>query len=241
VDVAKDEGSVPIGRPAASEWQPIYAFDVARNAEGKPLVQLVVEKWRSEAPDEDARSIATRSQGLAEHQDWARQKAEVLVTALALDADLARAVVIAARLHDEGKKAARWQSAFRTPVDGRPYAKSGSRRPPDFDILAGYRHEFGSLFHVERDNEFGTLPDELKDLVRHLVVAHHGRARPVIETDSCEEGPPSLLAARARDVALRFARLQKRFGPWGLAWLEAMVRAADQQASRQLENQGRGQ
>ena len=36
-------------------------------------------------------------------------------------------------------------------------------------------------------------------------------------------------------MALRFARLQKRWGPWGLAWWEALLRAADQQASRDNE------
>lgn len=221
-------------------WRPIYAFDVARTAEGEPVTQLIIEKWRGEAPDEEARSIATRSQSLSEHQDWTREKAEAVVTALGLDGELGKAIVLAARLHDEGKRAARWQDAFHTPSNGRPYAKSGSRRAPDFELLAGYRHEFGSLFHLEKDNQFGALPEDLKDLVRHLVVAHHGRARPVIETAGCEEGPPSLLAAHARDVALRFARLQKRFGPWGLAWLEALVRAADQQASRALEIEERG-
>ena len=32
--------------------------------------------------------------------------------------------------------------------------------------------------------------------------------------------------------AMRFARLQKRWGPWVLAWWEALLRAADAQASR---------
>jgi CRISPR-associated endonuclease/helicase Cas3 len=41
-----------------------------------------------------------------------------------------------------------------------------------------------------------------------------------------------MLQERACDVALRFTRLQKRWGPWGLAWWEALLRAADQQASR---------
>ena len=57
----------------------------------------------------------------------------------------------------------------------------------------------------------------------------------MIETRGCEDGPPSLLEERACAVALRFARLQKRWGPWGLAWWEALMRAADQQASRDKE------
>jgi CRISPR-associated endonuclease/helicase Cas3 len=34
---------------------------------------------------------------------------------------------------------------------------------------------------------------------------------------------------------LRFARLQRRWGPWGLAWWEALLRAADAEASRRHE------
>ena len=42
-------------------------------------------------------------------------------------------LALAARLHDEGKRAALWQRAFKAPVDGRPYAKT--KGPIDFDIL----------------------------------------------------------------------------------------------------------
>jgi CRISPR-associated endonuclease/helicase Cas3 len=66
----------------------------------------------------------------------------------------------------------------------------------------------------------------------HLIGAHHGFARPVIGIGGGEDAPPSALEERAREVALRFARLQKRWGPWGLAWWESLLRAADQQASR---------
>ena len=76
------------------------------------------------------------------------------------------------------------------------------------------------------------MGEEWRDLVLHIIAAHHGQARPVIATRGWEGAPPSALDERACEVALRFARLQKHWGPWGLAWWEALLRAADQQASR---------
>ena len=219
-----------------TDWHKPYLFDLRRDGEGRPLRQLRVEKYRDATATEEERSLSPKqAQKLEEHQEWAARKAEKLVRSLGLTGDIGKAIVLAARLHDEGKKAANWQRAFSASADG-IYAKT--RGPFIRKVLAGYRHEFGSLTHVERNDAFEALPDDLKDLVLHLVAAHHGRARPVIETAGCEDRPPSQLTARARDVALRFARLQKRFGPWGLAWLEAILRAADAQASRDL-NEGK--
>ncbi len=99
-------------------------------------------------------------------------------------------------------------------------------------LLDGYRHEFGSLGAIEDNADFLRLPEDLKDLLLHIVAAHHGGGRPLISTKGCEVAPPSALAGRARDVVLRFARLQRRWGPWGLAWWESLLRAADQSASR---------
>jgi len=134
-----------------------------------------------------------------------------------------------ASLHDEGKSSARWQRAFGAPKDGL-YAKT--KGPINQGILDGYRHELGSLLRAEKDERVRNLSDEHRDLVLHLIATHHGFARPVIGTKSCEDAPPSALEAKAVEIALRFARLQARWGPWGLAWWEALVRAADQLASR---------
>ncbi|MEC9345243.1 MAG: type I-U CRISPR-associated helicase/endonuclease Cas3 [Pseudomonadota bacterium] len=241
VEDGGDPGDEPVpgsGAPAARDrWLPIHDFVTRMDDEGNAAARLVVETWRGESTDEDSRAVARRAQTLVEHQDWVARRAKDLVGRLGLGGELADAIVIAARLHDEGKRARRWQDAFHTARDGRPFAKTGSRRPPDLKLLDHYRHEFGSLFHLDGDREFDALSDGMKELVRHLVAAHHGQARPVIRTDGCDAGPPSRLAAVASDVALRFARLQKRFGPWGLAWLEAVLRAADQQASRDLEKE----
>jgi CRISPR-associated endonuclease/helicase Cas3 len=106
-------------------------------------------------------------------------------------------------------------------------------------VLDGYRHELGSLLRVENDERVRALSEERRDLVLHLIAAHHGFARPVIGTSGCGDAPPSVLADKVAEIALRFARLQARWGPWGLAWCEALLRAADQQASRDNEARSR--
>lgn len=143
-------------------------------------------------------------------------------------------LAIAARLHDEGKQAHRWQRAFNAPEDGKLYAKC--RGPINFALLDGYRHEFLSIDVASRDAELLQLPNELQELALHIIAAHHGFGRPIIGVSGCDDAPPSKLEPRARDVALRFARLQQRWGPWGLARWESLLRAVDHQSSR--ENDG---
>lgn len=217
---------------ADDNWRPAYRFVLEETTEGEAFHSLAVENWRADATSEDARS-AGPAQTLAEHQSCAEQKARRLAQRLDLPGDYADLLALAARLHDEGKRATRWQDAFRAPRRDGPYAKT--RGPISFARLEGYRHEFGSLPYAQSNQQLQALPEDMQDLALHLIAAHHGFARPVIATDGCDDAPPSVLEARAREVALRFARLQKRWGPWGLAWWEALLRAADQQASRDNE------
>jgi CRISPR-associated endonuclease/helicase Cas3 len=241
----RDDSGVPfrvrrVGRLEDTETSGLRldkSFMVASNDEGDPTEWLVVERRGGDPISESGRSIARRAQGLAEHQAWVEDEARAIANRLALDDGLARALRIAGRLHDEGKKADCWQRAFHVPVGKRPLAKN--TRAPNVKALGGYRHELGSLQWVERDGEFATLDENLRDLVLHLVAAHHGRARPVLTTAGAEENP-SKLRQRARDVALRYDRMARRFGPWGLAWLESLLRAADVRASRKNDEVRRG-
>lgn len=212
-------------------------FVVERDEEGAPKAWLIVEKRAGESISESGRSVANREQSLVEHQRWAEDEAADLASRLELEPALTRALRIAARLHDEGKKARRWQRAFHAPADKPPIAKS--TRAPNVKALGGYRHELGSLQWVERDTEFAALDEESRDLILHLVAAHHGRARPILPTDGAEEAPTKL-RERAVEVALRFDRLSRRFGPWGLAWLESLLRAADGRASRKNDRKANG-
>jgi CRISPR-associated endonuclease/helicase Cas3 len=211
-----------------ANWRQRFRFASEVSAEGEATRWLVVEKWRHDAATEEDRSAAN-PQLLDEHQSWTEERARRLAKGLALDSELADALALAARLHDEGKRAVLWQRAFNAPAGG-VYAKTEG--PINYRLLDGYRHELGSLLRVESDERVRTLSEERRDLVLHLIAAHHGFARPVIGTRGCEEGPESVLEEKAAEIALRFARLQTRWGPWGLAWWEALLRAADQQASR---------
>ena len=217
------------------DWRERYRFTVAQSGEGEVQRFLLVEKWRHDAETEDDRSVG-HLQELTEHHAWTECKARALADAIGLPSAYADMLATAARLHDEGKRHRRWQQAAKVPPDGKCYAKTDKRM--NTHVLDGYRHEFGSLPCAEKDEGCRALPVHLQELALHLIAAHHGWARPVISIRGGNE-PPSVLEKRARDVALRFARLQKHWGPWGLAWWEALLRAADQQASRDNDNPGK--
>ena len=213
------------------KWRESYRLAIDHNEDGDETRWIVVEQHRNQPQSEDGRAIAQREQQLAEHHEKVAKAADNIVGALNLPQPYRRMLEWVARHHDSGKNRDLWQNAMGAPREGRPYAKTvgGNGRR-----LNGYRHEFGTLHDVETNGavaEFDKLGDGLRDLALHLIAAHHGQARPLIIAYDPDE-PPSALEGRAREVALRFARLQKRWGPWGLAWWEALFRAADQQASR---------
>src|SRR5204862_108536 len=113
-------------------------------------------------------------------------------------------------------------------------AKSGKKKQP-FGLQEDYRHEFGSLLDAVNQKEFVELEDkpDLRDLVLHLIATHHGRGRPHFPSDEAFDPEPNGqdAAAIAAEVPQRFARLQHRYGRWGLAYLESLLRAADWAAS----------
>lgn len=213
-------------------WSQRLRVPIETSVEGEVLRWLIVEKWRSDSttPDDGG---SGKWQTLTDHQNTAIEKAGAIAGQIGLPEAFIKMLKIAARLHDEGKRAEKWQKAFKAKAIGGPYAKTPG--PINQALLDGYRHEFTSLKHLADDSDFQSLPSDLQDLAQHLVAAHHGFARPLISTQGCSDAPPSLLESRAREVALRFVRLQRRWGPWGLAWWESLLRAADQQASRELE------
>ena len=230
-----NEGDEGLSAPDVGEdWRHVRTFDTRVDAGGMPTQGLAVYKWHDDAEDEDSRSILSAPQLLRDHAEQVAKRARQIAERLAMAPDEVNALVVAAELHDDGKAAERWQRAMNARDDG-IYAKTEGGGNPR--LLEGYRHEFGSLLKAEQQD----LPDGMRDLILHLIAAHHGYARPLIGCEGCEVGPPSYLESKAGDAALRFARLQKAYGPWGLAWREAILRAADQAVSREWSNRRRRQ
>ena len=122
---------------------------------------------------------------------------------------------------------ARRRSATRWPTAREVDA---SRIQPEW--LGGYRREFGSLADAERGLCAGVAN---RDLAQHVVAAHHGWARPEFPRRKQWEPEDGSRADRERAVhtAHRFVRLQAQRRPWRLAWLEALVKAADAWVSSQ--------
>ena len=154
-----------------------------------------------------------------------------IVDRLSLGDGVRRAVKVAAKFHDHGKRRKLFQTILGNPNYPKVVlAKSGRKGGR---VEEQYRHEFGSLVDLQKEPEFQILVADDKDLVLHLIAAHHGRARPHFPIDEAFDPDHSseLSDGIAREVPRRFARLQRKYGRWGLAYLESLLRAADWAAS----------
>ena len=214
-------------------WRTIHSYLLQDTEEADHPLRLIVQAYRGlGAQSHGDSAVAYVEQSLTEHHEWAGQEMEEMAHTLGLPNDYAQMLSLAMRHHDQGKDRELWQNAMNAPRQGRPYAKTtGNGNPRSLD---GYRHEFGSLGDVAQIAAINALPTDLKDLALHCIAAHHGYACPVIAAID-PNAPPSALAERALETAMRFARLQRFWGPWGLAWWEALFRSADQRASRKLD------
>jgi CRISPR-associated endonuclease/helicase Cas3 len=179
----------------------------------------------------DTSSTAPENQTLRDHLAWTGAAAERLGHRLGLPDGIASAVTLAARWHDRGKDRRAWQRAiFHAPprsadLAWEPWAKTRHGRF-DYAACPGYRHELGSAIEATSDPDLAAHSEH--DLLLHLIASHHGRARPHFTAEAWDpEATDDVNAAVVRASVIRYARLQRRFGRWGLAWLEAILKCAD--------------
>ena len=214
---------------------------------------------------EDDRSRTSRETPihLVDHTPHVRNEVNRTLAALPLK-DVSEAFRLAADLHDLGKADERFQAMLRrtdrtdawllTSMESALLAKSdGLPRTPRqrkeacerAGLPNGFRHEMLSLQIAQRQNCLPARHSQ-RDLILHLIAAHHGYARPfapvVIDDDPPDvEVSGTILTGHDRlllpphrvdsGIAERFWKLTRRYGWWGLAYLEAVLRLADQRAS----------
>ena len=191
---------------------------------------------------EDVTRASTRPIRWKHHIGDVVARTRQIVTSLQLHAELQEALALAAEMHDLGKRRELWQRGIGNPNPADWYAKPGN--PKDGPRwrprrISSYRHEFGSLLDIlapslEFHERFERLSDDMQEVVLHVVAAHHGRARPHFPTDESFDPAPgsnNLAREQAMETPRRFARLQRKYGRWGLAYLESLLRAADWAAS----------
>jgi CRISPR-associated endonuclease/helicase Cas3 len=210
--------------------------------------------------EDDDSSFRAVEVTLRDHSTDVQALASQYALSLGLSSELAEDLALAAWLHDVGKADPRFQrwlvggSEVRAAALAEPLAKSAlpagnrlQRRVAQerAGYPRGYRHELLSLYMVAGDDTaLSTAHD--RDLVLHLVASHHGWCRPFappiddpadIAVDLDHGGAALAGSTRHRlarldsGVSDRFWVLSDRYGWWGLAWLEAILRLADHRAS----------
>jgi len=224
-------GEAPRGmRLIRTVWLPSPSGDGEEDATAEQQ-----QPWRwYEVPrggDSEGSLAATKPVLLDVHSADVEREAHSIVRALGLEEEMGKAVVLAAKLHDLGKVRRVWQRSVGNAGGGVVLAKSGGRMAPR--ELTRYRHELGSILDAERGHLLDTLGPGGKELALHLIAAHHGRGRPHFPEGELFD--PEVSGVDFGEVGLRtverFATLQRRYGRWGLAYLESLVRAADYAAS----------
>jgi len=176
------------------------------------------------AMSEDFVSLQPADVPLEKHNLAVADVARRLTGKLGLSTDLADAVIQACIRHDLGKRQPQWQKAIGNPHG--PLLAKSANRGFDHTATGGYRHEFGSLLDALHDSALANHAH--RELILHLIAAHHGHARPGFATPAFDTLPlrQKCLVA-AHESALRFARLQQQLGWWQLAYLESLVKCAD--------------
>ncbi|WP_440073086.1 type I-G CRISPR-associated helicase/endonuclease Cas3g [Streptosporangium sp. OZ121] len=196
-------------------------------------------------------SISAAKLSLAIHQQEVAEKAEEFARNLGMEPEVVRAVGFAALWHDEGKRDPRFQvmlhggDRWAAAAGDEPLAKSGMN-PGDRAAFRQARRRAsypGSMRHEVLSVQIATalltdVRDVDHDLVLHLVASHHGRSRPLFPsvidpapTTKIERDGQPIEVDTSRSVDWtspgRFERLNRRYGRWGLARMEAIVRLAD--------------
>ncbi|MFF0635912.1 type I-U CRISPR-associated helicase/endonuclease Cas3 [Nocardia sp. NPDC004151] len=215
--------------------RPALSWIVIREPKHRGIDEETQQEWTSKGPitlDVHSEAVATRAHHVA------RQ--------VGLAEPLPEALRLAGMYHDLGKQTDWFQRLLGRRTDDPPLAKS--RRHTEFQakraravtgMPTGWRHEQRSVIDAAHalDATINAGPG-FRDLVLRLVGTSHGRGRP---------GFPHTAADLIPDNTDRLARIlfdtgewdsliertHTEWGVWGACYLEALLRSADGQCSRE--------
>ena len=234
-------------------------------------VVIVTGAEAAASDDDDASSFRGQPQSLVDHVANVEREAAHYARALGLAGPLARALALAARHHDDGKCDRRFQEFLRAVTKDAAAAFTGDLAKSGFRAsraeeqrlreIAGlpkhWRHEVLSAQLFAQRSAGQEETREVLDLALWLIGTHHGQGRPFFthndpwdrvarqvgsETLAAAPGPHHLDFDWHGDAwADLFETLKRRYGFWGLVYLEAVLRLADHRASEQGEEPGDGE
>lgn len=229
---------------------------------GQLILRTLGSDRGDEADDDDSlgSSVSRRQVLLRDHHTSVGVRTRAIGDALGLER-LTDLLVFAAEHHDLGKLDPRFQAALRdgdtflAEVSDDVLAKSGldhrsaaARRAWKRSGLPDrFRHETWSAALAEQVLRARGTSEADIELVSHLIATHHGYCRPYFEPvldpaprqldyaapDCTVSAVTETTASADLSTVSRFDRLNRRYGYWGLALLETIVRCADQTCSRE--------
>jgi CRISPR-associated endonuclease/helicase Cas3 len=203
-------------------------------------LRVLIADQRRARRDDEARQTWTPANEpvtLDQHQRAVAERAAAVSSQVELGAELVEVLRLAGLHHDDGKADPRFQVSLAADPDGAVLAKSRGRSPAqsrsDYaasGVPSGWRHEQLSAALC-----WSALNDQAgHDLVTRLVGTSHGRGRAGYPHTGKQLCAGSDAAVRLFDEGLWdeiVERTDRRFGVWGTAYLEALLRAADGQVS----------
>lgn len=238
------------------------APSVVRDADGEPiaLVRKVASAsdraYDIAATEDEDGSKGYQRVSLKQHSGDVQSFAERFARSAGLPEQRVRDIALAGFLHDAGKARIEFKQWLYggdelAALAGEDLAKSGRRYLPPAareraGLPVGARHEVASIGFALAHPKLGEAND--RDLVLWLVGTHHGHGRPFFppvewpphgsefETDLGDGQRSSLPAPSLAELTSWWLdlreKLEKKYGPWGLARLEAVLRLADHRASQ---------